>query len=80
MWERDMRADFPYLMRDVDRHGNVRCYVRRHGRKVRVHNTPGTEAFAQAYADALRALEEPTASERRAVKGAPAGTLGWLAA
>jgi integrase len=80
MWERDMRIDFPYLVRDADRHGNVRCYARRNGRKVRIRDTPGSEAFAQAYADALRALDDPAAPERQAVKGAPVGTLGWLAA
>ena len=29
-----MRIDFPYLMVDVDRHGNRRLYVRRNGHKV----------------------------------------------
>ncbi len=27
--------DLKHLVEDVDRHGNVRVYVRRHGRKVR---------------------------------------------
>jgi len=67
-----------YLMSDRDRHGNSRLYVRRHGRKVRVREKLGTEAFAQAYADALRALE-PSAN-RETFKHASAGTLGWVAA
>ncbi len=62
-----MRIDFPYLMLDYDRHGNRRLYVRRHGRKVRLRAHPGTEAFAQAYAEALRVLDG---------QGGPAGAPG----
>jgi integrase len=71
------RIDFPYLTSDRDRHGNERLYVRRHGRKIRIREQPGTEAFARSYADALHVLDrEP----RAVLKGAPPGTLGWLAA
>ena len=31
-----MKLDLPYLMRDVDRHGNARLFVRRNGRKIRI--------------------------------------------
>jgi integrase len=75
-----MRMNFPYLMYDRDRHGVTRYYLRRHGRKVRIREKPGTEAFAQAYADALRALDPKAADDRNALKHASAGTLGWLAA
>ena len=75
-----MRLDFPYLMADFDRHGNRRFYVRRHGRKIRLREKPGTEAFAQAYTDALRALDPKAAKDRNALKIACVGTLGWLAA
>jgi integrase len=75
-----MRIDFPYLMPDEDRHGNRRLYVRKHGRKVRIREKPGTEAFAQAYADALHAIAQGDGAKHPAIKGAPAGTLGWLAA
>ena len=75
-----MRMNFPYLMCDRDRHGVTRYYLRRHGRKVRIREKPGTEAFAQAYADALRALDPKAADDRNALKHASAGTLGWLAA
>ena len=51
-----MRVDFPYLMSDRDRHGSRRYYVRRQGRKIRIREIPGTEAFVIAYADALRAI------------------------
>jgi hypothetical protein len=52
---RPMRGDYPFLMWDRDRHGNNRLYVRRYGRKIRIRKKFGTEAFALAYADALRA-------------------------
>jgi integrase len=75
-----MRIDLPYLMLDHDRHGNLRIYVRRNGRKVRLREKPGSEAFARAYSDALHALDVSRPSESPAIKGAAAGTLGWLAA
>jgi integrase len=74
------RIDFPYLMSDRDRHGNERLYVRRHGHKIRIRARPGTEVFAQAYADALHALAQRDLVARPVLKGGPAGTLGWLAA
>jgi integrase len=75
-----MRIDFPYLMPDRDRHGNERLYVRKNGRKIRIREKRGTQAFARAYSDALHALEHGTAPSREIVKRAPVGTLGWLAA
>lgn len=73
-----MKLDLPYLVRDVDRHGNVRLFARRNGRKIRIRETPGTAAFAQASAEAMDALEAPAPS--RGPQAAPQGTLGWLAA
>ncbi|HZR61348.1 MAG TPA: tyrosine-type recombinase/integrase [Xanthobacteraceae bacterium] len=72
-----MHIDFPYMVRDVDRHGNVRLYIRRNGRKIRIRQALGTEAFAAAYGDAMRALED---TKPPPVSGAAAGTFGWLAA
>jgi integrase len=74
-----MRTDFPYVMSDRDRHGNVRFYVRRYGRKIRIRKNPDSKAFALAYADALHALEQESAP-REIVTAAPPGTFGWLAA
>lgn len=73
-----MRLDFPYLAADRDRHGNRRFYVRRRGHpKIRLRDKPGTEAFAQAYADGLRVLG---ISGGQRLRAASAGTLGRLAA
>lgn len=57
---------YRYLIRDVDRHGNARWYVRRHGRKIRLRAEPGSEAFSSAYHQALTATATPS----------PARTLG----
>jgi integrase len=73
-----MRIDFPYLVEDQDRHGNARLYVRRHGRKVRIREKPGSPEFAVAYTAALAELETATGRKtprQRALEG----TLGWLA-
>lgn len=43
----------PYVVSDVDRHGNVRHYFRRRPeKKVRLPEKPGSEAFMKAYAAA----------------------------
>jgi integrase len=60
--------------------GPRRYYVRRYGRKIRLRQSPGSDTFAQAYTDALRALDPRFASDREALTRAAAGTLGWLAA
>ena len=75
-----VRANFPYLISDRDRHGVTRYYVRRHGRKIRIREKPGTDTFAEAYTEALRSLDPHRADHREALKHASIGTLGWLAA
>jgi integrase len=75
-----MRLILPYLMADTDRHGNERLFVRRYGRKIRIHAKPGTAAWAEAYSAALEVLEVGGPSKPAPRRGAPAGTLGWLAA
>ena len=66
-----------FLVEDTDRHGNVRVYVRRHGRKIRIRETPGTEAFMAAFRAALVGARFPTAgqSKRRSLN---TGSLRWL--
>jgi len=46
-----MTLKLPYLVADVDRHGNVRIYYRRHGRKVRIREQLGSEEFHRRYAE-----------------------------
>lgn len=55
----------PYVVQDVDRHGNVRTYIRLPGKpKIRVRATPGTMEFAAIYDEALGSkpqVSRPTA-------------------
>ena len=53
--EADMPGRLPrYCVEDVDRHGNVRVYLRRIGRKkVRLEGVPWSELFMEAYRAAL---------------------------
>ena len=50
----EMRVQLKYVSEDVDRHGNVRCYVRVPGkRKVRIRALPGTPEFMDEYQAAI---------------------------
>ncbi len=42
-----------YTVVDMDRHGNVRVYVRRHGRKVRIRDLSSVDTFMSEYRMAL---------------------------
>ena len=56
-----------HLVKDRDRHGNLRHYFRAPGRpKVRLHGEPGSRVFMEAYSAALEALQEPTAGVGKA--------------
>lgn len=75
---RHMEIDLPYLMQDVDRHGNVRVYVRRKNiGKVRLKASPGSPQFIDEYKIALERLN----AGKKALQSVqpPVGTLGWLA-
>jgi integrase len=50
------KVSLPHLVVDMDRHGNVRHYVRIKGRpKVRLPGAPGSSAFMEAYGRAVDA-------------------------
>lgn len=53
------RMRLKYVLQDKDANGNPRVYVRRHGRKVRIQEEPGTPEFARAVAAALEKLKDP---------------------
>jgi hypothetical protein len=70
-----------YLLRDTDRHGNERLYVRRSGRKIRIREPVGTPAFNRALAAAIERLSQLDAPrDGSAPKAHPKGSLGWLGA
>lgn len=75
-----MKINLPYLMSDKDRHGNTRLFVRRFGRKIRLREEPGFDAFMKAYSQAVGALSAGIPAVRSPLKPAARGTLGWLAA
>src|ERR1700739_3953497 len=68
---------YRFLVEDVDRHGNIRIYFRRKGqRKIRLTETPGTDAFDEEYQRAFRGE-----AKRAPVRGntpAMPGTMRWL--
>ena len=54
-----MTIRLKHLVEDIDRHGNVRRYVRVPGRlKVRLTGVPGTEEFMAAYHAAIAGAQE----------------------
>ena len=69
--------DLKFLVEDYDRHGNVRLYVRRHGSKIRIRETPGTDEFLAAYRAALAGAQPPSGGKLKpdAIK---VGSLRWL--
>ena len=67
--------DLKYLVKDTDRHGNVRIYVRRHGRKVRVRELATVEEFMAAY---RAACSDDVASTSLKQNAPGPGSLGWL--
>ena len=73
-----MKIRLPYVVEDVDRHGNVRVYFRRRGQpKVRIHPSPGTPEFSILYHALVNEMEAglapapPNDEVRR-------GTYRWL--
>ncbi len=59
-----------YMVEDIDRHGNVRRYVRVPGRaKVRIREPVGTPAFMAAYERAVAGGDEKPRQVRQAARG-----------
>lgn len=72
-----MRCDLKYVVRDTDRHGNVRIYLRLPGyRKERLTGEPGTSEFAASYSNALLQIQ-PLPARAKASPSAP-GSLRHL--
>ncbi len=75
--EVDMPGRLPrYCVEDVDRHGNVRVYLRRKGwPKVRIQGVPWTQPFMEAYRAALDGTPEEKPRDRHATQ---ADSWKWL--
>jgi integrase len=66
-----------YLVQDLDRHGNVRSYVRLGGKpKVRIRGMPGTAEFMAAYHAALSDIDSE--DNRRQYRRADKGSFGYV--
>lgn len=63
-----VKVDLPYLVKDKDRHGNVRIYVRFRGKKTRIRHAEGSPEFLAVYNEAIG----KTSTTGRN------GTLSWL--
>ena len=66
-----------YLSEEKDRHGNMRMYFRKSGRRVRLRAVVGTPEFLQEYKAALNGIpqERNESSAPRTLRG----SLSWLA-
>lgn len=59
-----MKAKIKYVMKDTDRHGNVRLYFRRNGRKLRLRGPEQSQEFFEDYSLALKGeLAKPKVNE-----------------
>jgi integrase/recombinase XerD len=66
-----------YLVEDVDRHGNVRCYVRLPAKpKVRIRGMPGSAEFMVAYHAALSQID--TEEKRKKYQSPAKGSFGYV--
>jgi integrase len=73
------RIRLKFVVEDIDRHGNVRRYVRRKGQlKVRLPGLPGSTEFMDAYARALGGEAPPIKAQPATRKRAATGSLKWL--
>ncbi|WP_205119495.1 tyrosine-type recombinase/integrase [Paramagnetospirillum kuznetsovii] len=73
-----MRLRLKYIVEDTDRHGNVRIYVRRHGRKKRLKTEIGSPEFLVEYRAAIAELEGEPKKEELGPGPSAQGSLRWL--
>jgi hypothetical protein len=77
-----MHFDLPYLVQDIDRHGNVRLYARKKVaskfRKERIRAQPGSPTFLDEYKAALERLNAGKVGATGVT--IKVGALGWLVA
>lgn len=66
-----------YCSEDTDRHGNVRIYYRRNGRKIRIRGLPLTEEFMNQYNKLIAGNYIPPANEAMYKKIIP-NSWAWL--
>lgn len=72
-----MKFRLKYVVEDTDRHGNVRLYYRRHGRKVRLRGPAGSPEFLTDYKEAAAGILEATKKEQGVGHVVPR-SIRWL--
>ena len=72
-----MKFRLKYVVEDTDRHGNVRLYYRRHGRKVRLRGPAGSPEFLADYKKAAAGTLEAPKKEQGAGQVVPR-SIRWL--
>jgi integrase/recombinase XerD len=71
-----VRLRLKYVTEDIDRHGNVRCYVRLPGkRKIRLRALPGTKEFIEEY---QAAISQADSDQPRQAGEAKRGSFRYL--
>lgn len=70
-------VEYAYLYKDRDRHGNVRYYFRRGGKKTRIRARPGTLEFQTEY-DRLLESGASSTLETKGRETPKVGTYRWL--
>nr|WP_306264818.1 tyrosine-type recombinase/integrase [Pararhizobium sp. IMCC3301] len=59
-----MKIKLKYVVEDIDRHGNVRLYFRRNGRKIRLPSPVGSPEFLAAYKAAFAGKSKTKAESK----------------
>jgi hypothetical protein len=75
-----MKVRIKYVVEDTDRHGNVRVYLRRDGRKIRLHGPVGSPDFWREYQAALKAPPKKQGEPKTVPGTMQKGTMRWLVA
>jgi integrase len=68
--------EYAYVCKDRDRHGNIRYYFRRRGKKSRIRALPGSAEFQSAYEAMLASSARPIRSDH--IEAPKPGTYRWL--
>lgn len=72
-----MKMRIKYVVEDTDRHGNVRLYHRRNGRKVRLRGPAGSPEFFADYKAATAGPAPTSKDEPQAGRVVPR-SIKWL--
>ena len=73
-----VKVEVPYLSEEPDRHGNVRLYVRRYGRRIRLRSPVGSKGFTAAISRGPGSSfrSDPASNHQPNQENRPAGLSG----